>query len=142
MKMDVDTVLKAFGAIGFKGYALTEGKETRFIGTFCGQRKEDEEEYEELFIIKNNQIYDLGSAEGDAYKVCETNLIDLLFNEHAISFLKILEVKNVLVMRKNGGEMALSFPRKRRFMEMVGFNCMVCRLGDAIKNYETLELCL
>lgn len=142
MKMDVDTVLKAFGAIGFKGYAWVEGKETRFIGTFCGQRKEGEEEYEELFIIKNNQIYDLGSAEGEAYKVCEANLIDLLFNEHAVSFLKILEVKNVLVMRKNGGEMALSFPRKKRFMEMIGFNCMVCRLDDAIKNYTTFFLCL
>ncbi len=50
MKMDVDTVLKAFKTIGFKGYAWVEGKETRFIGTFCGHREEWEEEEEELYV--------------------------------------------------------------------------------------------
>ncbi len=85
----------------------------------------------------------MGTAEGEFWRVSEERLINLYYTEEAISFLKILEVKNVLVFKAGDGELSLSFPRKRRFItKILRLDCIKCKLKDAIKNYEILLLTL
>ena len=142
MHTGLDVIQSAFQAIGYIGNATIKGNEIRFTGNSCGYKEDWEEIEPDLFVIKNNLVYDLGTVEEELWEVTEERIINLKYNEDAISFLRILGVKNVLVMRNKRGEMYLSFPQKKRLMERLGLNCIECRLEDAVKNYETLELCL